>query len=210
MRSPTRDRSPAWTSKQPGKARSTPGKPEQPMTVVPLKRMSFAKPRVETHRRRNKRKSHASAPFRPHTAVRGGQEEGALRSRSPTAEGCAGSDRHVVQRPLIELGDTPPLKDSAGARTRPPSSPHLCAGRQRRRGSAVKKPRRRRRASSPRESSEGKRRLGAPRRAAPVGRTRRQPPAPRALEAPPGRDPGPSPPPHICAGRQWRRGSAVK
>ena len=130
--------------------------------------------------------------------------------RRSTAEGCAGSDRHVVQRPLIELGDTPPLKDSAGARTRPPSSPHLCAGRQRRRGSAVKKPRRRRRASSPRESSEGKRRLGAPRRAAPVGRTRRQPPAPRALEAPPGRDPGPSPPPHICAGRQWRRGSAVK
>ena len=87
MLSPTRDRSRAWTSKRPGKARSTPGKPERPMTVVPLKRMSFAKPRVETHRRRNKRKSHASAPFRPHTAVRGGQEEGALRSRSPNSGG---------------------------------------------------------------------------------------------------------------------------
>ena len=62
--------------------------------------------------------------------------------RRSTAEGCAGSERHVVHRPLIEPGNSPPLKVSAGARTRPPSSPHLCAGRQRSRGSAVK-PRRR-------------------------------------------------------------------
>ena len=148
MQSPTRDRSPAWTSKQPGKARSTPGKPKQPMPVVQLKRMSFAKPRVETHRRRNKRKSHTSAPLHPYTSVRGGSEEGARLSRSPrdgvqqrvvparSATSCSARSSNSATAPRS--------KTLQGREPGPSPSPHacrLCAGRQRRRGSDVKPPR---------------------------------------------------------------------
>ena len=103
------------------------------------------------------------------------------------ARGSAGSERHVVQRPLVEPGDSPQLQGPLRLRrgeTPAPLSPHTSV-----RGGSGEGARR---SSSPRESSGGKCRLGAPRRAAPVGRTRRQPPAQRALEAPPGRDPGPS------------------
>ena len=148
--------------------------------------------------------------------MRGGSEEGAWRSRSPgdgggqvvpenPARGSAGSERHVVQRPLVEPGDSPPRKGPS--RLRRGENPAPLSPRTSVRGGSGEGARR---SSSPGESSGGKCRLGAPRRAAPVGRTRRQPPAQRALEAPPGRDPCPSPPPHIYAGRQLRRGSAVK
>ena len=74
----------------------------------------------------------------------GGQE---APRRSP-AEGSVGSERHIVQRPLVEPGDSRPasraLENPPGRDPGPSPSPNacrLCAGSQRRKGADVQPPR---------------------------------------------------------------------
>ena len=115
-----------------------------------------------------------------------------------------GGKANVIRK--AKGGDAKEAKQKGKPGKRPSPSPHVCTGRQRRRGSAVKKPRR----QSAVEGSHGAR-LGAPRRPAPFDRTNpgwRQPPAQRAFETPPGLESGSSPFSHVCAGRQRRRAAA--
>jgi hypothetical protein len=113
--------------------------------------MLFAKPRVETQRKRNKKESQASAPPLHHTSVWGGSEEGAQRSRSPGDRvqwrevTVPGLERHVVQRPFKFDRTNPGWRQPPAQRAfeTPPglesgSSPfsHVCVGRQRRRAAA--------------------------------------------------------------------------
>ena len=81
-------------------------------------------------------------------------------------------------------GDASEAKQKEKPTKCPFPSPHSCAGRSRRRGPAVKKP-----------NSGGLCRLGSPRRAAPVDRTRRHPPAQRLRR---GENPAPLVPTPLC------------
>ena len=99
------------------------------MTVVPLKRMSFAKPRTETKSKRNQKESQASTPLRPPHLCREAAEKGLGGQVVPEnpARGSAGSERHVVQRPLVEPGDSPQLQGPSRLRqgeTPAPPRPH--------------------------------------------------------------------------------------